>query len=154
MIDLLDDAIYRTIHDAPGGALGLAPRIGMNPGTLNNKAYPGHDAQVNLRESVPIQLATRDFQILHAYCHLLEHAAIPLGDFSGTSDGELMDLYCQYHADLGETAQAIRDALNSDCRRITRSNVRRVRRELIDDMQAGMEFLARLDDLAEDDDDE
>lgn len=154
MIDLLEDAIYRTIHEAPGGAIGLAPRVGMNPGTLNNKAYPGHEAQLNLRESVPIQRDTQDFRILHSYCHLLDHAAIPLGDYSRTSDAELLDLYCEYHADIGQTAEVIRLALVTPNGRIRRRDVRRVRRELLEDLKAGLEFLARLEGMAEDECDE
>lgn len=150
MIDLLEDAIYRTIHEAQGGAIGLAPRVGMNPGTLNNKAYPGHEAQLNLCESVPIQRDTQDFRILHSYAHVLDHAAIPLGDYSRTSDLELLDSYARYHAEIGQTAIAIRATLAGEGGRITRRMVREVRRELVEDMQAGLEVLARLEAIAED----
>jgi len=159
MIDALDQAIYDTIHDfraANGerGATALAPRIGMNPGTLNNKAYPGHESQLTLRESVPVQREARDYRILAEYAICLDHAVIPLGDFSRTSDAALLDLYCEYHAEIGQTAEAIRDALAINAT-ITRADARKVRRELIEDMQAGLAFLARLDGLvAEDEPDE
>jgi hypothetical protein len=154
MIDSLDQAIYDTIHGYKGGAVSLAPRVGMNPGTLNNKAYPGHDAQLTLRESIPIQREARDFKILHTYASCLDHAVIPLGDYSRTTDLELLDLYARYHAELGQTAQAIRECLAGEGGRITRRDVRQVRRELIEDNQAGLEVLARLEGIAEDDPDE
>jgi len=150
MIDALAQAIHDTVHQCKGGALALAARIGMNPGTLNNKAYPGSDdAQLNLRESIPLQLETRDFRILATYAHLLDHAVIPVADFSGTSDLELLNLYAAYHVDIGETAQQIRDALGTQ--RISRRHVLTVRREMIEDMQAGLAFLARLEALADED---
>ena len=150
MIDALAQAIHDTVHQFDGGAMALAPRVGMNPGTLNNKAYPDNvDAQLNLRESIPLQRETRDYRILATYAHLLDHAVIPLGDFSGCSDVELLDLYAGYHVEIGETAGHIRTALAS--KQISRSHLRTVRREMIEDIQAGLSFLARLEALADDD---
>jgi len=155
MIDALDQAIYDTVHQYVGprgriGAVALAAQVGMNPGTLNNKAYPGNDdAQLNLRESIPLQRETHDFRILATYASLLDHAVIPLGDFAGSSDLELLDLYAGYHVEIGETAQHIRDAIATG--RIRRRQVLTVRREMIEDMQAGLAFLARLEALADED---
>ena len=156
MIDALEQAIYDTIHGYKGsgghnGAVGLAARIGMNPGTLNNKAYPGNDHHLTLRESIPIQRETRDFRILAEYAACLDHAIIPIGDFSRTGDAELLNLYCTYHMEIGETAEAVLEALQQGA--ISRQLVRKIRRELIEDMQAGLAFLARIEALAEDEDD-
>ncbi|MDA3932850.1 MAG: hypothetical protein PF630_00665 [Gammaproteobacteria bacterium] len=131
MIDVLAQAIHDTVHGFKGGAIKLAVLCGMNPGTLNNKAYPDNDqAQLNLHESIPLQRAANDYRILHAYAHLLDHAVIPLGDFSDSSDLELLDLYVSYHVEVGETAGHIREAIAA--RRIRREHVRRVRREMIE----------------------
>ena len=155
MIDALDQAIYDTIHDYRGrrgqrGATALAPRVGMNPGTLQNKAYHGHESQLSLRESIPIQLQTGDFRILNTYCEELGFVAMPIGDFSGVSDLALLDLYADYHAEIGEAAWAISDSLADG--RITRTEVRRVQRELMQATSAGLAFLARMEALAEEDD--
>lgn len=153
MIDALDQAIHDTVHqyrapDGRVGAVALAARVGMNAGTLNNKAYPGHDGQLTLRESIPIQRQADDFRILAAYAAELDHGVIPLGDFSDCSDMQLLNLYASYHADIGETAAAVRDAIEADS--LTRDHVRTVRRELVEDMQAGLAMLARLEALVDD----
>jgi len=138
VIDALDQAIYDTIHGfaAPGGERGataLAARVGMNAGTLNNKAYPGHDSQLTLRESVPVQRETRCYQILHTYAALL-------------------DLFCDYHAEVGEVSGSVRDCLADG--RVTREELRVVQQRFIRAAKAGMEFLSRLEAIAEDDDGE
>ena len=154
MIDALADAIYRTVHNGhPRGAVGLGPLIGVRASYLQNKADPAHDAELTLRESIPLMRETGDLSILATLAAAVDHAVIPVGDFSKTSDAALLDLYCEYHADLGQTAEAIRDALGHAHARITRADVRRVRREMLEDIQAGLAFLARLESLAEDDED-
>lgn len=155
MIDALEQAIYDTVHAYRGrrgrrGALALAPRIGMNPGTLNNKAYPGHESQLSLRESIPLQLVAGDFRILDTYAAELNHHVIPRGDFDRTSDSELLDLYAKYHAQVGQAAGAVSQALADG--RVTKAEVRRVRAEFLNAARANLEFVARLDAIAEDDD--
>lgn len=154
MIDALADAIYRTVHNGhPRGAVGLGPLIGVRASYLQNKADPSHDAELTLRESIPLMRETGDYAILATLAASVDHAVIPVGDYSKTSDAALLDLYCEYHADLGQTAEAIREALGKADTRITRADVRRVRREMLEDIQAGLAFLARLESLAEDDED-
>jgi hypothetical protein len=145
MIDALDQAIYDTVHQYVGprgrvGAVALAAQVGMHPGTLNNKAYPGHDGQLTLRESIPIQLQADDFRILATYAAELGHAVIPVGQFDDCSDMELLDLYAAYHAELGETATSIRDLLAAD--QIDKKALNQVRREMLEDQQAGMALLS------------
>lgn len=148
MFDSLAEAIYRTVHDHPGGAVRLAPKVGMNAGTLSNKANPAmEEHKLGLLESVPIQRITDDFRILAAYAWALDHAVVPVGDFARCSDLELLDLYTRYHAEIGQTANSVREALAQP--RVRAADVAKVRRELIEDMQAGMAFLARLEALAE-----
>jgi hypothetical protein len=158
MFDALAMAIYRTVHDwrpadpaQPRGAVGLAPLVGMRPGTLSNKADPAHDSELTLREAIPVMRTAGDFQILAALAADVGHGIIPLGEFSKTHDLELLDLYAKHHAEIGETAAAIREALAAPNGRISRKAVRQVRRELIEDAQTGLEFLSRLEALAEDD---
>lgn len=149
MIDALAAAIYRTVHNGhPRGAVGLGPLIGVRASYLQNKADPSHDAELTLRESIPLMRETGDYAILATLAAAVDHAVIPVGDYSKTSDAALLDLYCEYHADLGQTAEAIRAALGHPEARITQADVRRVRREMIEDMQAGLAFLARLESLA------
>ncbi|MBA1147410.1 phage regulatory CII family protein [Ectothiorhodospiraceae bacterium WFHF3C12] len=147
-MDDLDLAIYKVVHDFPGGAPKLAPLVGMNAGTLSNKADPGMDShQLTVRQAVAISHATKDARILHAQARALGFVCIPCGDYSGLSDLELLDSYAEWHAEIGQTAQAVRDAIAD--RRISAEEVRKVRRELYEDMARGFEFLARLESLQE-----
>lgn len=147
-MDALQDAIYRTVHDGhPRGAVGLAPLIGMKSGTLNNKADPAHDSELTLRESIPLMRETRDYQILATLAAAVDHAVIPLGDFSGTSDTELLDLYAKYHSKVGKAAGEVSKALADG--RITQAEVREVRQAFIRAARANLAFVARLEAIAE-----
>ncbi len=146
--DALGEAQYRVVHEFPGGARALAPLVGMNVGTLLNKVNPSMGSHhLSLREAVAISHTTGDYRILHACAQPLHHVCIPLVEFEGMSDAALLDAYARYHADLGETAQAIRDALADG--RVTRRELDRVKREFHEDVQAGLEFLDRLEALAD-----
>ncbi len=149
MFDVVDEAIYRTVHGFPGGAVKLAPRVNMNAGTLSNKANPTMDAhQLTVRESLSIQLSTSDCQIFYAMGVVLSHACIPLGSFNGISDLELLSSYADYHAEVGKTAQSVRDAVADG--RITREECARVKRHIHRETQRAFEFLSRLEALVDD----
>lgn len=146
MFDPLEQAIYDTVHRFRGGAVRLAPRVGMNAGTLSNKANPGMEThQLGLRESVPIQRVSGNFSILHAYAAVLDHVAVKIGDYANCSDVELLDIFAKYCAEFGESAGAIHEALRD--RRVTRDEFRKVQAEIFQDFRAGMELLTRLEAL-------
>ena len=153
MIDALADSIYRTVHDGhPRGAVGLGPLVGVRANYLSNKADPAHDAELTLRESIPLMRTTQNYSILATLAAAVDHAVIPLGEFKRCSDTELLDLYCQYHEELGQTAKSIRKCLAHG--RVPTNLVRHTKREMIEDMQAAFALLARLEAIAEDMDDE
>jgi hypothetical protein len=147
----LDLAIYHTVHDyrAPDGTRGpraLAPRLGVKPGTLSNKADPACDTHhLNVSEAAAVMLASGDCRILHSLAHLVHHIAIPLGDFSRVADLEVLNAYTELHREIGETAAAINEALRDG--KITRPEYEMVRRELYEDARAGFELLTRLEAL-------
>lgn len=146
MWDSIDDAICQVVHDFPGGAVKLAPRVNMNAGTLQNKANPGIEThQLSVKEAVAIQSATGDVRILQAEALTLGYCCIPLGDFTGTSDIELLNSYAAWHAEISEITQAVVNAIGDRC--ISRDEYERVRLELHQDAQRGFEFLSRLEAL-------
>lgn len=145
-MDDLDQAIYRVVHEHPGGAPKLAPLVGMNAGTLSNKADPAMDThQLTVRQAVAIQHATHRLEVLKAEAALLECVVVPLGDYRRLTDLELLEAYAEWHREIGETAAAVRDAVAR--RRISRDAVRRIRREVYEDAAHGFAFLARLEAL-------
>ena len=144
----LDVAKYRVVHDYPGGAVALAPRAGMKPGTLSNKVNPQVETHhLTVDEAVAIQAAAGDCRIHEAEGYVLGRASVPLGDFAGTSDVELLELYADLHAQMGDVAREIRDALAD--RRITRREFNRIDREILGATQALFALRARLQGLAD-----
>ncbi len=149
MISDLDLAVYNSIHDFKGGAKALATHLSVKPGTLSNKADPSIDTHhLNVSEALAIMLASEDYRILYALAGALHHSCIPLPDYSLVSDVELLNAYTHFHAEVGQTALAINDALKDG--RILRAEYRRIRREGLEDIQAFFELLQRLEALIDD----
>lgn len=154
VFDRLDRAIHATVHDYQDertrqrGAVALAPRVGMQAGTLSNKANPMIETHhLGLRESVPLQIAAHDCRILHEYALALGHIAYRLPSSSTpVSDLALLDDYAAFHAAVGRKATAIRNALADG--RIERAEVEDIRGEFEAAICAGLELLARLEVLA------
>lgn len=150
----LEAAIYETVHGfrLPGskerGAVALAPRCGMNPGTLSNKANPEMPSHsMGLVESVPLQLVANDFRILYAYNAALRHCAYAMPESNDASDVELLDLYCAIHEKGGLKARAIREAMRDG--RFTHKEVTDLRALFDDEIRAGLEFFSRVEALAQ-----
>ena len=77
------DAAYATVHDYPGGAGSLAPRIGTTQGVLNSKVNPNTTTHhLSLAEAVKLIVLTGDKRILHAI-------AMETGDVVVEGAGEL-----------------------------------------------------------------
>lgn len=74
----LDKAAYDTVHDFPGRAAAVAEMAGFPSATVvSNLVNPNnYDHKLGLKQSIPIQLVTHDFRILHAYAAALGHIAI------------------------------------------------------------------------------
>lgn len=148
----LEIAIHDTVSEfrcprtRSRGAVGLAPHLGMQPGTLSNKANPSMEThKLALTEAVPLQLAANDFRILHAFAADLGHCAWPLPDASQASDMAVLDAYAEVHARAGEKCRAIRDALADN--RITRAELQEIRALFDQEVRAGLELIARLEAL-------
>ena len=61
------DALYKTVSNYPGGAEALAPRLGMSPQILRNKANPNnHTHHPNLNDIEQIMSFTGDVSVLHS----------------------------------------------------------------------------------------
>lgn len=150
----VESAIYDTVNDyvdpqtGRRGSTALAPRVGMQPNTLSNKANPTCDHELKLRESIPLQLASNNFAILIAYASVLGHCAIRLPDATDTGDAALLDTYCQMHAEVGDFAEDMRDALADST--ITKADVEKMRIAFDRVVRAGLGVIARMGALAHD----
>jgi hypothetical protein len=149
MFDPIDKAIYGLIHDHKGGATHLAPLVNMNPGTLANKANPAmENHHLTVKEAVAIQNTLQDFRVLAAEAAVLNHAIVPLGNYEGVSDTELLTSYANYHSEIGQTSTVIAEVLNDH--RITRREFDSVRKEFFEAVSTGLEFLNRMEALIDD----
>jgi len=62
------DAVYNAVHDFPGGANALAPRMGIkSPAVLNSKVNPNTDTHhITLLETSKLMTLTGDYRPLHS----------------------------------------------------------------------------------------
>jgi hypothetical protein len=92
----VEDALYHTAHDFPGGVPALAIRMGCSQNVLNKKVNPQVDThKPTLRESVNIQTLSNDFRVLQAMAHELNHVALQLPVDIELGDMGLLDAYLQ-----------------------------------------------------------
>jgi hypothetical protein len=144
----LEQAIHETVNGYvdPGtrqrGAVALAPRLGMRPATLSNKANPLCEHELKLSESIPLQLIAVNFSILHAYASALGHCAVRLPDSDQVGDTALLDAYCSMHAELGEFAEDMRQALADN--RVSADEIARMRKAFDSTVRAGLSVLHRV----------
>jgi hypothetical protein len=148
----INQAIYNTVHNfrhgGKRGAVALAPLVGMNPGTLRNKAHPEVETHhLTVVESIPVQIVTRDCSIHHAASRLLGLVCISLNKFEGTSDVDLVEAMAKWQADVGETATAILECLQAQ--KVTRALLDKLAQEIYDDAQRALEIWRRLNALVE-----
>ena len=153
-IDVIDQAIYDTIHgfrDANTGKKGpfaLAKVVNMSGATLQNKANRNEEyANLNVKEARAVMLGAKDFSILHALAAEVNFAAVPLPAVDFPADMDLMVAITEWTTDYGETAKAIHDALSD--KKITRSELDVIRKELIQDFEKGIKILDVMEGMAE-----
>lgn len=149
MFSLLEQAQYDVVHDFPGGAVKLAPLVGMSAGTLSNKVNPAMEThKLAVAEAVALQHATRDYRILFAEASALDHACLPLGDYSRSSDVAILEAYTLLHAELGEMSAAIHKAFSDSV--VSRSEFGTISGEMNHAIRAMLELRTRLEALVDD----
>lgn len=76
---------------------------------------------------------------------MLDHAAIPLGDYRDTSNLDLLEAYTILHAEIGDLAAAIRSGLEDGD--LSRREFNKIQKEGQEMIQAWLELRARLEAL-------
>lgn len=148
MLDPINDAIYRVIHDYPGGIAALARRINLPVWALSRMATPGPDhLPLDVHTAVAIQLATgdeipADLRILQAMAAVLGQACIPVMNFRQTTL-ELLADYAAWQAQLSPCAEIVVDAC--DQQRISRAEFNQLKIDIHLDAARGLAVLARLE---------
>jgi hypothetical protein len=147
--DLLNLTVHKTIHSYKGGTKALAKKIGVNAGTLNNKADPAMvDHTLNLYDLMAILSETKDPKILFEIAKLNGYVCLPIQDFTGTSDMEILEAWANWSAERGETEQAIRKALLDN--KVLQPELDKIKSEMYEDFQTELELLKRLEAIKDD----
>lgn len=110
------DAIHHVVHDFPGGAEALAPRIGRGAQVLRNKVTLSHDGarrshEPTLADVSAISRVTGDLRVIEALAAENGAVVVRLPDMSGVADDALLDLLLTSSQEYGEACAALRDAL-------------------------------------------
>lgn len=107
------DAAYRVAHDfKPDGAVGLARRLGKNPGTFLNKLNPHQETHhLTLGEAVAMSVAAGDPRIAQAFAFELGGVFMKLPPRAGASDLELLTLMLQRDEAGGRFASTVERCL-------------------------------------------
>lgn len=123
------DTIYQTVHDYPGGATALAPRMGLRPSTLLNMADPNKDSHGWSLRRFRQLIGFGGIRPLEALCQ--EHGGlfVPVGRFNDAPHGRLLKQLHALAREFGDVPRAIEQALKSDGR-ISDNELRRIEREL------------------------
>lgn len=121
----IDDAVYRVVHDAPGGSAALAARMGVSANTLDHKANPNNTTHfMRPRELVDAQFFSGQHHVLQSMAHALGYTctrATP--DQSG---GDPVEAHMRMAMEWGELIRAFADATLAGDGNVTRNQMRRI----------------------------
>jgi hypothetical protein len=106
----IDDAIYRTVHNYPGGVAALAARMGVSPNTLTHKVNPNNATHhLHPRELVAMQFLSGDVTVLHAMAAALGYSCTPCGP--DQAEGDPVEAFMHLQSSFGELVKSIADPL-------------------------------------------
>lgn len=111
------DAFHATCHAYPGGCESLAPRMGMTPAVLRNKARPGcHTNHPTLADADHVMSLTGDMRILHALAASHGHVCVPVDADPAPSDLAVLELVTHVWRSHGNVGAAVDAALQEPSR--------------------------------------
>lgn len=106
------DAFFNTVHDYPGGAESLAPRMGMSAAILRNKADQTKEHNKPLLvDADKIMGLTGDYRILDALAHNHGFVMVPKNGDAPASDMAVLDLIAGVWKAEGEVGAQVNQTL-------------------------------------------
>ena len=144
----LQDAVYNTVHDYPGGAGSLAPRMKISTQVLINKANPNNQSNIaSLRDADQLMAITGNYAILHALATNHGYVCIKCELDAPVGDLAVLELVTQVWKTNGDVGAAVEATLAD--RVVERREIKKVRAAIYRNQQAMLAMLARLEDMAE-----
>ena len=138
------DAAYNTVHDYPGGAEALAPRMGKSAKVLDSKVSRNVSTHhLTLHEAVQIMGLTGDHRMLRAICrHLGYLDPIRAVVYEGIADEQLLELVAAFYSETGDVSRSLVAALADG--RVTQREFASFDEQTIEAMTALAELRDRL----------
>ena len=144
----IDKAQYELVKKHT--AAKIAKRMAMSPHVLASKVNPNTNTHhLRLDEAVAIQLITGETDILKAEAQTLGYALYKIPDELETNDQTILEAWAAWHAEIGETAQKIKDALEDNI--VTKKELAGIIKEIHEDAAKAMELLQVLQNKSETD---
>lgn len=142
------DAAYCVVHDYPGGAESLSPRIGVGAAVLRSKVNPNCTTHhLTLAEADRIMGVTGDLRILHALA--ASHGQVVIAPTKGGDccDMAVLESVAAVWATHGTLGQAVHHALADG--HLTQAEMEPVREAAYGLQQRLGELIGRLSGMAE-----
>ncbi len=142
------DAIHHVVHDFPGGAEALAPRIGRGAQVLRNKvtlegvAGVRRSHEPTLADVAAITRITGDLRVLDALAAEVGAVVLRLPTIDALGDSALLDMVLTANDEYGRACAALRDALADG--EVDRLEFDRLERETLESVRAQLELLDRV----------
>lgn len=142
------DAIHHVVHDFPGGAEALAPRIGRGAQVLRNKvtlegvAGVRRSHEPTLADVAAITRITGDLRVLDALAAEVGAVVLRLPVIDSLGDAALLDMVLAVNDEYGQACAALRDGLADG--EIDRQEFARIERETLEVVRGQLELLDRL----------
>lgn len=132
------------------GVQELAPKMGLRPGTLYNKADCTDEShhQPTLRDVILVTQITGDTRVLESLDEMFGRASYDCARHEETSDEALLDLLTRLGAENGDFHRALAEGLKE--KRFTADSLLKIRAEAFDIVSALMVLLNRLQGLVDD----
>jgi hypothetical protein len=143
-------AMHETVQQYPGGLPDLARKLGMRDFDLHKKTSPEFPGEfLNIHDVLKLMLETGDYTVLHAMANLLDYTCVPIPQYRGSNDMELLDAWSSWSDERGDTVAAIHQALNDGV--IDRQEVSAIEKGVFEDFETELALLARLELMIQED---
>lgn len=144
----LADAFHSTVLSYPGGAESLAPRMGMSPGILRNKAHPSVTTNLPSMADLDLLLGiTGDYRALHALAANHGHVCVQIAEDKPMTEAALSQLIMGLLVRTGALGADVKEALADGV--VTESEFAKVKDTAYKSHQNTLALLSALEKMAE-----
>lgn len=99
------DAAYNVVHDYPGGADSLGPRMGKAGTTLSHEVHQTGTAKFGIDTAVKVSVLSRDYRILHAFAAECGHMVLPLPEAAAANGASMAERQAAFFDDVSDVVR-------------------------------------------------